>query len=65
MVNTEKLRNAGFDTVMLGPDIVFDPGTGEAKSLRDDIFIFYLQVFKKAGFRVIFIPNSMHPIRYG
>ena len=61
LINAEKLRNAGFDTVMLGPDIVFDPETGEAESLGDEIFIFYLQAFKKAGFRTVLIPNPMHP----
>ena len=61
LINAATLRNAGFDTVMLGVDIVFDPETGEAKSLGDDAFIFYLQALKKAGFRVILIPNPMHP----
>ena len=61
LINAEKLRDAGFDTVMLGPDIVFDPETGEAKSLGDEIFVFYLQAFKKAGFRIVLIPNPMHP----
>ena len=61
LVNAEKLRNAGFDTVMLGVDIVFDPETGEAKSLGDEAFIFYLQALKRAGFRVILMPNPMHP----
>ena len=61
LINGAKLRNAGCDSVLLGVDIVFDPETGEAKSLGDDVFIFYLQAFKKAGFRVILIPNPMHP----
>ena len=61
LLNIESLRNGGFDTIMLGIDIVFDPETGDAKSLGDDLFIFYLQAFKKAGFRVIVIPNPMHP----
>jgi hypothetical protein len=60
-MNAEKLRNAGFDTIMLGVDIVFDPETGEAKSLGDEAFIFYLQALKRAGFRVIIMPNPMHP----
>lgn len=61
LINAEQLRGAGFDTVMLGVDIVFDPETGEPKSLGDDVFIFYLQALKKAGFRVVLIPNPMHP----
>lgn len=61
LLNAGELREAGFDTVLLGIDIVFDPETGEARSLGDDIFIFYLQALKKAGFRVILIPNPMHP----
>lgn len=61
LINADKLRNAGFDTVMLGVDIVFDPETGEAKSLGDDAFVFYLQALRGAGFRVILIPNPMHP----
>ena len=61
LLNAGKLREAGFDTVMLGVDIVFDPETGEAKSLGDKVFIFYLQALKKAGFRIILIPNPMHP----
>ena len=46
---------------MLGVDIVFDPESSEPKSLGDDAFIFYLQAFKEAGFRVIIMPNPMHP----
>ena len=61
LVNADKLRQASVDTVMLGIDIVFDPDDGEPKSLGDDVFIFYLQALKKAGFRVILIPNPMHP----
>jgi len=61
LLNAGKLREAGFDTVLLGVDVIFDPETGDAKSLGDDVFIFYLQALKKAGFRVILIPNPMHP----
>ena len=61
LVNTDKLRQAGVDTVMLGIDVVFDPDDGEPKSLGDDVFIFYLQALKNAGFRVILVPNPMHP----
>ncbi len=61
LLNADKLREAGFDSVMLGVDVVFDPVTGEAKSLSDDLFIFYLQALKKEGFRIIIIPNPMHP----
>jgi len=61
LLNAEKLRNAGFDSIMLAIDVVFDPATGEAKSLGDDVFIFYLQALKKAGFRIILVPNPMHP----
>ncbi len=61
LINADSLRNAGFDSIMLGVDIVFDPDTGEAKSLGDDVFIFYIQALKKAGFRIVLIPNPMHP----
>ena len=61
LVNADKLRQAGVDTVMLGIDIVFDPATGEPESLGDDAFVFYLQALKRAGFRVILVPNPMHP----
>lgn len=61
LVNADELRQAGVDTVMLGIDIVFDPDTGEPRSLGDDAFIFYLQALKNAGFRVILVPNPMHP----
>lgn len=61
LVNAELLRQAGVDTIMLGVDIVFDPSTSIPRSLGDDAFIFYLQALKKAGFRVILVPNPMHP----
>lgn len=61
LLNAGKLREAGFDTILLGVDIVFDPETGDARSIGDNIFIFYLQALKRAGFRVILIPNPMHP----
>ena len=61
LVNADKLRQAGVDTIMLGVDIVFDPDTSVPKSLGDDAFIFYLQALKKAGFRIILVPNPMHP----
>jgi hypothetical protein len=61
LLNAEKLRGAGVDSVMLGVDIVFDPDTGAAKSLGDDVFLFYLQALRKEGFRVIIMPNPMHP----
>jgi hypothetical protein len=60
LINAETLRRNGFDTIMLGIDIVFDPVTGEPESLGDNAFIFYLQALKKAGFRIILIPNPMH-----
>lgn len=61
LLNAGTLREAGIDSIMLGVDVVFDPATGEAKSLGDDIFIFYLQALKREGFRIILIPNPMHP----
>jgi hypothetical protein len=61
LVNATKLRESGVDTIMLGVDIVFSPETGEPVSLGDDAFIFYLQALKKAGFRVVIVPNPMHP----
>jgi len=61
LLNAERLKSGGFDSILLGIDVVFDPETGAARSLGDDLFIFYLQAFKKAGFRVILVPNPMHP----
>jgi len=61
LLHASELRQAGFDTIMVGVDVVFDPVTREARSLGDDIFIFYLQALKKEGFRTILVPNPMHP----
>ncbi len=61
LLNSKELREAGFDSIMLGVDIVFDPATGEARSLGDDVFLFYLQALKREGFRIILILNPMHP----
>ncbi len=61
LLNSSTLREAGFDSIMLGVDIIFDPATGEARSLGDDVFLFYLQALKREGFRIILIPNPMHP----
>ncbi|MGD9143042.1 MAG: hypothetical protein PVG61_04265 [Dehalococcoidia bacterium] len=61
LLNAEILRAAGFDTIMLGIDIVFNPENGEPESLGDEVFIFYLQALKQAGFRIVLVPNPMHP----
>lgn len=61
LLNTERLRETGSDTVLLGVDVIFDPETGDARSLGDNVFIFYFQALKRAGFRVLLILNPMHP----
>ncbi len=61
LFNADKLRKAGCDTIMLGIDIVFNPEGGRPESLGDEAFIFYLQALKQAGFRIILVPNPMHP----
>ncbi len=61
LLNAAKLREGGVDTIMMEVEIVLDPETYEPKSIGDDVFIFYLQALKKEGFRIILIPNPMHP----
>jgi len=61
LLNAAKLREDGVDTIMMEAEIVLDPETHEPKSIGDDIFIFYLQALKREGFRIILIPNAMHP----
>lgn len=61
LLNAEKLREAGVDTIMVEAEIVLDRETHEPKSIGDDVFIFYMQALKNAGFRIVLIPNPMHP----
>ncbi|MDD5338761.1 MAG: hypothetical protein PHG35_05045, partial [Dehalococcoidales bacterium] len=61
LLNAEKLREAGVDTIMVEAEIVLDRETHEPKSIGDDVFIFYIQALKNAGFRIVLIPNPMHP----
>jgi len=61
LLRAGELRKAGFDTIALEVEIVLDPETEQPSSLSDDVWLFYLQAFKKAGFRVVLIPNPMHP----
>ena len=49
--------NGSFDLLHMGHVTMLQ----EAKSLGDEAFIFYLQALKRAGFRVILMPNPMHP----
>jgi hypothetical protein len=61
LLNAAKLREGGFDTIMVEAEIVLDRETHEPKSIGEEIFIFYLQALKREGFRIILIPNPMHP----
>lgn len=61
LLEAAALRAAGFDTIMVEAEIVLDRETGQPVSLGEDVFIFYLQALKREGFRVILIPNPMHP----
>jgi hypothetical protein len=61
LLNAMKLRDVGVDSITIEAEIVLDRETGEPKSLGEDVFIFYLQALKREGFRIILIPNPMHP----
>ena len=61
LVNAEVLRQSGFDTILMGADVVIDPETGTPYTPAIDVFAFYIQAFKRAGFRVILVPDPMHP----
>jgi hypothetical protein len=61
LLNAEKLREDGVDTIVIEAEIVLDPNTHEPISPGEDIFIFYLQALKKEGFRIVLVPNPMHP----
>ena len=61
LLNATKLREAGVDSIMVEAEIVLDRETHEPKSIGEDVFIFYLQALKREGFRIILIPNPMHP----
>jgi len=61
LINAERLREAGFDTIMVETEVVFDPGTEKPRALAQDIFIFYMQALKRQGFRIILVPDAMHP----
>jgi hypothetical protein len=61
LLNADKLREGGVDTIMMEAEIVLDPKTRKPKSIGENITIFYLQALKREGFRIILIPNPMHP----
>ncbi len=61
LLNAAKLRAGGVDTIVVEAEIVLDPETNQPMSPGEDIFIFYLQALKREGFRIILIPNPMHP----
>jgi len=61
LLHAAELRQAGFDTIMVEAEIVLDRETGQPVSLGEDVFIFYLQALKREGFRIVLIPNPMHP----
>ena len=61
LVNAELMRQSGFDTILMGADVVIDPETGTPYTPAIDVFAFYIQAFKRAGFRVILVPDPMHP----
>ncbi|MCK4365037.1 MAG: hypothetical protein KAW45_03195 [Thermoplasmatales archaeon] len=60
LLKSDVLRNAGVDTVMMGPDVIIND-SDEVVTLCDDVFIFYLQALRREGFRILLIPNPMHP----
>lgn len=61
LLNAAKLREGGVDTIVMEAEIVLDRDTREPKSIGEDVFIFYLQALKREGFRIILVPNPMHP----
>jgi hypothetical protein len=61
LLHASQLREDGFDSIMVEVEIILDRETHLPKSLADDVFIFYLQALKREGFRIILIPNPMHP----
>ena len=50
-----------MDSIMMEVEIVLDRDTHEPKSIAEDVFIFYLQALKREGFRILLVPNPMHP----
>lgn len=60
-IHADELRAAGVDSIMMEVEAIFDQATGEVTSLTDDLFVFYIQTFKKQGFRVFIVLNPMHP----
>lgn len=60
LLNADLLRRSGFDSLLLGADVVLDPETEEPYTPGQDVF-FYVQAFKRAGFRVLLVPDPMHP----
>ena len=60
LLKSDTLRNAGVDTVMMGPDVIINEND-EVETPCKDVFIFYLQALRREGFRILLIPNPMHP----
>jgi hypothetical protein len=61
LLHASQMRDDGFDSIMIEVEIILDRDTHLPRSLADDVFIFYIQALKREGFRVILIPNPMHP----
>jgi hypothetical protein len=61
LLNAAKLREGGVDTIVVEAEIVLDPVSHKPMSPGENVFIFYLQALKREGFRIILIPNPMHP----
>ena len=60
LLKSDVLRNAGVDTIMMGPDVLFNE-SDVLVTAGDDVFVFYLQALRREGFRILLIPNPMHP----
>jgi hypothetical protein len=61
LLHAAQLREDGLDSIMVEAEIILDRETHLPRSLADEVFIFYLQALKREGFRIILIPNPMHP----
>ena len=60
LLKSDVLRNAGVDTIMIGPDVIFNESDAVVTA-GDDVFVFYIQALRREGFRILLIPNPMHP----
>ena len=61
LMNADLLRGAGIDSILLAVDLVLDPGTGMPYTPAEEVFTFYVQAFKRAGFRVLLVADPCHP----